>query len=86
MRQERKIVMTLNESEKRALSVICNDCDEMDGWGFTRPAYVVPALVKAFDGNAHRAGGYFRDLAEKGCIDHFDDEVWVRPDVFAAYC
>lgn len=77
----------LNENEVRAMKAICADCDELDGYGFTRPTDMVVALAKEF-GNGQVAGGYLADLMEKNLIevDVFDDTVWVEPDVFEAYC
>ena len=79
--------MALNDNEKRALKAICDDCDDLDGWGFTRVSSVANVLADVFDGNPQRAGGYIKCLADKGYVDVnvFDDEVWVNPDVFVQY-
>lgn len=76
----------LNENEAKAMKVICADCDEIDGYGFTRPKDMVMALVKEFK-NGQVAGGYIADLMEKGFIevDVVDDTVWVEPEIFEAY-
>lgn len=77
----------MNENERMAMEAICADCDELDGWGFTRPTDMVVALVKKFnDGNV--VGGYIADLMHKNMIDVdvMDDTVWVSPEIFAEYC
>ena len=78
--------MVLNENEKRAMRAICDDCDDIDGYGFTRMGDMAYALLSEF-GNSHVAGGYMSDLDEKGLIDicYDDNEVWVSPNVFAEY-
>lgn len=80
----------LNENERKAMTAICDDCDDLDGWGFDRPSDMMLALLDAFDGNPHRAGGYLKDLIDKGLveIEPYEDEVWINPDVFEefAYC
>lgn len=75
----------LNENERKAMRAICWDCDDIDGYGFTRPADMVLAVTAEFDNNGQVAGGYIRDLIEKNLIDMTDDEVWVEPDVFAEF-
>lgn len=77
----------LNENETLAMEAICADCDDIDGYGFTRPASMVLALVKVFH-NGYTAGGYIADLMEKNLIevDVLDDTVWVDHEVYAAYC
>lgn len=77
----------LNENEVKAIKAICADCDDIDGYGFTRVADMMLALVNEFK-NGQVAGGYVTDLMDKGLIDVDDheDEVWVEPEVFEAYC
>lgn len=78
----------LNENEAKAMRAICADCDEIDGYGFTRPADMAWALFEAFDRNAHVAGGYITSLSDKGLIelDMVDNTVWVEPEVFEQFC
>ena len=85
----------LNENERKVLSAICNDCDELDGWGFTRPSGMMVALMRnlgeEFGSGAKKGmsiGAYVSDLMKKNLVDLDlqEDEVWVRPDVFEAYC
>lgn len=78
----------LNKNEVKALSVICADCDELDGWGFTRPSMVIDSLAEAFNNNYRVMGGYLKDLIDKNLIDYntFDDELWVYPEYFEQYC
>lgn len=77
----------LNENEAKALRAICDDCDELDGWGFTRISPMVLAVMAAFDNNGQVAGGYIRDLMDKNLIeaDAHEDTVWIEPDVFAEF-
>ncbi len=77
----------MNENELKAFNVICADCDELDGYGFTRVSTAILELVKAFDNNGHVAGGYFRSLSDKGVFDYevIDDEIWVNRDFFEIY-
>lgn len=77
----------LNESERKAMSVICADCDDIEGYGFTLPSHMALALVDEFK-NANVAGGYISDLLEKGLIeiDFYDETVWVEPEVYAEFC
>lgn len=77
----------LNENESKALGIICNDCDDIDGEGFTRLTSIIGLLVSEFK-NGHAAGGYLTQLAAKGYvdIDPMEDEVWVGRDVYSAYC
>ena len=44
--------------------------------------------MDAFDGNGQVAGGYITDLRDKGLIDIdvAENEVWVDPEAYAAYC
>lgn len=78
----------LNENERKALSAICADCDEIDGYGFTRIPDMAWALFNAFDRNGQVAGGYITDLRDKGLIDidAAEDEVWVDPEVYEQFC
>lgn len=78
---------TLNENEVKALVAICNDCDEIEGEGFTRIGHMINALMGAF-GNYQKVGGYIADLMEKDCIivDAREDEVWVPRETYATYC
>lgn len=80
-------IKNLNENERRAMRVICSDCDEIDGYGFTRPIDMVIALVNEFK-NGNVAGGYITDLIDKNLIevDVHDDTVWVEPDVYEEFC
>lgn len=72
----------LNENERRALDVIVETCDDLDGDLFTRMSDVVLALVGVFhDGKV--AGGYIADLIRKGYLDvepddFYGDGVWVN--------
>lgn len=77
----------LNENENKALSAICDDCDELDGYGFTRVGDALIALIGVF-GDPKVAGGYITDLIKKNLIefDLHEDEVWVNPDVFEQFC
>ena len=76
----------MNDNETKAIRAICDDCDELDGWGFTRPGHMVAALLKVFR-SGEVAGGYIRDLMDKNVIDvdFRDDTVWVRPEIFEIY-
>jgi hypothetical protein len=78
----------LNVTEKRIMTAIVADCDEIEGWGFTRVGSMVNAAVDVIDGNYQRVGGYITDLIHKGLIeaDLTSDEVWIAPEVFEAYC
>lgn len=79
----------LNWNETIAIKAICDDCDELDGYGFNRPKDVVEVLMEALDlPNKKAAGAYMADLEKKGLIDidTFEDEIWVNPDVFEKYC
>ena len=78
----------LNENETKAMRAICADCDEIDGWGFTRIGHMVAALMDEFDNNGQRVGGYIATLLDKNLIDVCaeDNEVWVKPETFEAYC
>lgn len=78
----------MSDNEKKALSAICNDCDELDGWGFTRIADMVMAVCAEFGNNAQVAGGYISDFIAKGIIelDEIGNEVWVKPEIYAEYC
>lgn len=72
--------------ETVAMEAICADCDEIDGYGFTRPGHMVMALVDVFE-DAKEAGEQIWRLMEKGLIevDTFDDTVWIEPEVYKAY-
>lgn len=78
----------LNANEIKALEVICHDCDDLDGEGFTRPGSVITKLLAAFDNNAKVAGGYLTQLIKKGYvqIDTEEDEIWITREVFEKYC
>lgn len=78
----------MNENEVKALKAICNDYDEIDGYGFTRPADMAWALFEAFDHNGQVAGGYITSLVDKGLIelDMVDNTVWVSPEVYEQFC
>lgn len=77
----------LNENERKALEIICDDCDDIEGEGFTRLTGVMIELVKHFK-NGQVAGGYITDLMSKGLItvEPSENEVWVNAEVFDAYC
>lgn len=77
----------LNENEVLAMKAICADCDDIDGYGFTRVDDMVLALVHQFK-NGQVSGGYITDLADKGLIevDYHEDTVWIDPEVFETYC
>lgn len=77
----------LNQYEIKAIKAIVADCDDLDGWGFTRTASMTNAVADEFDGNYQRAGGYIADLIEKGLVeaDLACDEVWIAPEVFEEY-
>ena len=81
----------LNENEVKVLRAICAGCDDIDGWGFHRPSMMMVDVMGEFDGVKNQGqvvGGYIRDLIDKGLIEFnaYDDEVWVRPEVFETYC
>lgn len=78
----------LNDNERKALEAVCYDCDNLDGWGFTRIWDMCEAVAKAFDNNYQRAGGYIKVLKEKRLIDIHasEDEAWVSPEVFGEFC
>lgn len=72
----------LNENERRALDVIIETCDDLDGDLFTRLQDIVLALIKEF-GDGHAVGGYITQLQKKGFIDFDDDDgygvgIWVN--------
>ena len=77
----------LNENETKAIKAICDDCDDIDGYGFTRVTNMVLALMRVFN-NGQVVGGYISDLMDKGLIEVEvgEDEVWVNPDIYEAYC
>lgn len=81
-------MIKLNDNEAKAMRAICQDCDEIDGYGFTRISNMCEAVAIAFDRNYHKAGGYISALLDKNLIDMcvIDDEVWVAPDVFEQFC
>lgn len=78
----------LNKNEEKMLRAICEDCDDIDGWGFNRPSMCVQKLIELFDYKAKVAGGYLRDLIDKDLIefDRYEDTIWVRPEVYAEFC
>lgn len=81
----------LNENEAKVLRAICEGCDEIDGWGFHRPSMMMVDVMKAFEGSKNQGqvvGGYIRDLIEKDLIEFnaYDDEIWVRPEIFEQFC
>lgn len=82
-----KNIESLNDNERKAMSVICGDCDDLDGYGFTRPGDMALALIKEF-GNGQVAGGYISDLIERGLIevDLTENEVWIDPEVYTQFC
>ena len=77
----------INKNEKRALEAICADCDNLDGWGFTRLWDMCEAVAQEFKYNYQVAGGYIKALMDKRLIDvdKHDDEVWVRPEVYELF-
>lgn len=76
----------LNANEVKALEVICHDCDDLEGEGFTRLVDIARALLAEFE-NAQVAGGYIAQLSTKGFIDVDleEGEVWVSRDVYRQY-
>lgn len=85
-------IKNLNETERALMQAICDDCDDLDGWGFDRPVDVVTVLVtelvvKGRDKSENAAGAYLTDFIKKGLIEFYqlEDEVWVDPEVFAAF-
>lgn len=76
--------MNLNENEKKALAAIVATCDNLDGDLFTRWSDLMNAVIKAFDMNGQVAGGYVKDLLDKGIIEPDEDDdtygtgVWVN--------
>lgn len=78
----------LNKNERIAIEAICADCDDLDGWGFTRLWDMCEAVAEAFENNYQRAGGYVKALMDKNLIEvnKEEDEVWVSPDVYELFC
>lgn len=79
---------SLNENERKALGAIIDTCDEIDGEGFTRQVPMMLAVMKVFDNNGQRAGGYIADLINKNLImiEPTEDEVWVMKEAMEAFC
>ena len=77
----------LNENERKALEIICADCDEIEGEGFTRLTDVMIELVKHFK-NGQVVGGYITDLMNRNLImvEPSENEVWVGAEAYGAYC
>lgn len=78
---------TLTTKEQVTFEHICEDCDELDGWGFTRPSFL-------FAGEAPNGAEAMKNLVtnmvsldDKGYIEFnfVEDEIWVNPELFASY-
>ena len=80
-------IKSLNENERKALTIICKDCDNIDGEGYTTTVDAMVALMREFE-NGQAVGGYLADLMDKGLIDYekADNTLWVDKEVFAAFC
>lgn len=80
-------IKSLNENERKALAIICKDCDDIEGEGFTTTVDAIVALMGEFE-NGQSVGGYLADLMDKGLIayDKVDNTLWVDKEVFAAFC
>lgn len=76
----------LNENERKAMSAICADCDEIDGWGFTHPSDAFEVVAKAVGESV--AVKLLDRLNDKNIIDVcvIDDTLWVRPELFEQFC
>ena len=74
--------------EIKALMAICNDCDDIEGEGFTRPADALLLVLGIFRGDGDMAGKCVKALADKGAIsfDFEDDTLWVDREVYATFC
>ena len=76
----------LTNIERKAMEIICNDCDELDGWGFTRPSdacEVVAKEIGQFDAIKVMSRLHAMDLLD---ICTIDDTLWVKPEVFGQFC
>lgn len=89
--QGRENEMAISEEKAKsmetlAMEVICANCDEIDGYGFTRPVSMVMALVDVFQ-DGFEVGRQVKKLIDKNLIevDVIDDTVWVEPEVYKAY-
>lgn len=80
-------IKSLNEYERKALTIICKDCDDIDGEGYTTTVDAMVALMREFE-NGQSVGGYLADLMDKGLIDYdkVDHALWVGKEVFSAFC
>lgn len=58
----------MNGNETKAMRAICADCDELDGWGFTRPSDMVAALLKAF----RRTETWWTKAARNALLRHLE--------------
>ena len=70
-----------------AMEAIASDCDEIEGWGFTRPSEVVGVVGDAIGGELEAIKAISR-LNTMNVIDIcvIDDTLWVRPEVFETFC
>lgn len=81
-------MMNLSENETKAIRAICKDCDDIEGYGFTRIPDMVYALSVAFEEQMWRVGEFIRIMTEKNLIDiiYDENEVWVEPEVYKQFC
>lgn len=80
-------IKNLSENERRAMSAICADCDEIDDWGFDRPSDAYAAAFGEFNSDKVTSDT-LNSLMEKDVIeiDLIDDTLWVKPEVYASFC
>lgn len=77
-------MMNFTENERKALNIICADCDEIDGYGYTTTNDAVAALIKGTKWDGYVIGAVITNLQKKGAIsiEHDRDRtsIWVERD------
>lgn len=57
------------ENERKALNIICADCDEIDGYGYTTLNDAISALIESREwDNGQTIGAIVANLQKKGAI------------------
>ena len=73
--------------DRMAMEAIASDCDEIDGWGFTRPSEVIGVVGDAIGGELEAIKSISR-LNAMNLIDicTIDNTLWMRPEIFEQFC
>ena len=76
----------LTAAERDALTIIVADCDDIDGWGFTRPEVIADVLMASDDMDAANKAVRALIDADIVTLNPVEREIWVTPEAFAAFC